>query len=51
MKQFLQEAQQYAVKKAKTDKQVQEINHNFKEIYKLTEKLEKLKYDGKTKTT
>tara|TARA_R110002020_G_scaffold94829_12_gene227876 strand:+ start:759 stop:917 length:159 start_codon:yes stop_codon:yes gene_type:complete len=41
MKQFLQDAQNFAVKKAKTDQQVKEIQHNFKDIYKLIVKLEK----------
>jgi len=45
MKQFLQDAQNFAVKKAKTDQQIKEIQHNFKDIYKFIHKLEK--QDGK----
>jgi|9_EtaG_2_1085328.scaffolds.fasta_scaffold104829_3 hypothetical protein len=48
MKQFCKDAQEFAVKKAKSEQQKDEIKKNFKDIFKT---VEKLKYDGKTKTT
>jgi ribosomal 50S subunit-associated protein YjgA (DUF615 family) len=45
MKQFCENALDYAVKKAKTEQQKNELIKNFKDIYKFIYKLEK--QDGK----
>ena len=41
MKKILNEALEFAIKKAKSEQQIKEIKTNFKDIYKYIEKLDK----------